>query len=55
MKRLSIRLTDFQEKELEKLSEKTGVTKQGLIGLAITEWLQTRELQITREAIQQSR
>lgn len=39
MKRLTINVTDEQNDELDRMSRETGVTKNGLICLAVWEWL----------------
>lgn len=39
MKRLTINLADGQNEELDRMSAETGVTKNGLICLAVWEWL----------------
>lgn len=52
MPRLSVTLTDRQAEELERLTTETGATKQSMIGLAISEWLERQRAirrQIERE------
>lgn len=43
MKRLNINVTDEQNERLDRMSEVTGVTKNGLICYAIYEWLMSND------------
>ena len=43
MPRLSITLTDAQAAALDRLASETGATKQSMIGLAVSEWLESHD------------
>lgn len=49
MKKLTINVTDEQNERLDKISLQMGVTKNGLICIALDEWLYQRMLR-DREA-----
>lgn len=43
MKKLTINVTDEQNDEMDRRSQELGVTKNGIICLAIDEWLHQRK------------
>ena len=49
MKKVTINITDTQSEELERMSEETGVTKNGLICYAIWEWLR-KNAHVTKDS-----